>query len=104
MMKKFVLLLCVAALGVASAKSFVVKLMTPSTINGTELMPGNYRINVDESKIVVSDGKQAVTALVKVESANETFQKTSIRYEKVGDRLTIKEIRLGGTQTKLLLY
>jgi hypothetical protein len=102
-MKKLILAFCVVALSVASAKTYAVKFLAPSTINGTELAPGDYRIKVEENSVVVSNGKQAVTALVRVETVEKPFDKTSIRYQHEGGKLNIKEIRLGGTNTKLML-
>ncbi len=97
MFKKF-FVIAILALGVANAASYSVRLIQPSVVKGTELKPGEYRVNVANDMVTITNGKQSVEAPVKVETTDEKFRTTAIRY--VGGSVT--EIRLGGTKTKLV--
>ena len=103
MRKTILLILVVLALtGVASAKSFPVKLFQPSVVGGAELQPGDYKIEVTDSKVVIRNGGQGVEANVKVETVNEKYSSTVVRYETADGKPRIQEIHLGGTKTKLV--
>ena len=59
MTKKFMLSFAAAALMVASAaEKHNITLFQPSLVNGTELAPGDYRMELDGDKLVISKGKQ----------------------------------------------
>ena|ERR1022692_755480 len=103
MRKTILLILVVLALaGMASAKSFSVKLFQPSVVGAAELQPGDYKLDVTESKVVIRNGKQSAEANVKVETVNEKYSSTVIRYENAEGKPRIQEIHLGGTKTKLV--
>ncbi|MBI4873743.1 MAG: hypothetical protein HY822_03810 [Acidobacteria bacterium] len=101
MMKKLLLGLTTLALVTASAASYRVTLFQPSVINGTELKPGDYKIEHDAGKVVIRAGKQTVEAPVKVETSDVKFSATSVRYAG-GGKNQVQEIRLGGTNTRLV--
>jgi len=87
---------------VASAKSFSVTLFQPSVVGGAELQPGEYKLEWNESKVVIRNGKKSAEAVVKAEATEQKFDSTSVRYENVDGKYRIQEIRLGGTKTKLV--
>jgi hypothetical protein len=102
-MKKILFGFATLALAVASAATtYKVTLFQNSTINGTELKPGDYKFELIDNKVVVKSGKKTVEADVKVESASEKFGATSVRYTTVDGKNQVQEIRLGGTSTKLV--
>lgn len=98
MFKKFAVF-AVLALGVASAETYKVKLVQPSVVKGTELKPGDYRLNVENDKVTIINGKQTLEAPVRVENVDKKFGATSVRYTMDN---AITEIRVGGTKTKLV--
>jgi hypothetical protein len=102
MTKKLLLCLMTLALVTASAASYRVTLFQPSVLGGTELKPGEYKLDHDDSKVVVSRGKQRVEAQVKVEASEVKFSSTSVRYSNGDGKNRVQEIRLGGTNTKLV--
>lgn len=71
-------------------------------MQGKELKPGDYRIDLKDSKVVIAGGKQSVEATVKVEHAETRFASTTVRYATGGGKYSIQEIRLGGTKTKVV--
>ena len=102
-MKKALLALTVLALStVAYAKTYNVTLFQPSTINGVELKPGDYKLDIEDSKAVLRSGKTKVEADVKLENTEEKFSSTSVRYKNGDGKYRVQESRLGGTKTKVL--
>ena len=102
MTKKLLLCLTTLALATASAASYRVTLFEPSVIGGTELKPGEYKLDHVDSKVVVSRGKQRVEAQVKVETNGVKFSSTSVRYSNGDGKNRVQEIRLGGTHIRLV--
>jgi hypothetical protein len=79
-----------------------VNLTQPAVVNGKELKAGEYRLNVEESKVTIADGKSSIEAPVKVESGDTKFGVTVVRYTAEGGKSAISEIRIGGTKTRLV--
>ncbi|MDX2149744.1 MAG: DUF669 domain-containing protein [Bryobacteraceae bacterium] len=102
MTKKLILGFATFALAVASAANYKVTLFQPSMLEGKELKPGEYKVTVTDSKATISKGKESVEANVKVETADEKFSSTSVRYQNGDGKYRIREIRIGGTTTKLV--
>jgi hypothetical protein len=101
-MKKLVFTFVLAALSVAQAATYRVTLYQESIINGATLKPGDYKLEVNDSQAVISKGKEKVEARVRVEMAESKFSSTSVRYENGDGRYRVIEIRLGGTNQKLV--
>ncbi len=102
MLKKLLLGFATLALVTASAASHRITLFQPSVVSGTELKPGEYKLELSDNKVVIKRGKQTVEASVKVENADAKFSSTSVRYANGDGKLRIQEIRLGGTSTRLV--
>jgi len=91
------------ALAAASAaSSYRVTLFEASQVAGTELKPGEYKITLKDNKAVISRGKTSVEADVKTETADAKFGSTTVRYRNGDGKYRIQEIRLGGTNTRLV--
>ncbi|MBM3760568.1 MAG: hypothetical protein FJW36_10015 [Acidobacteria bacterium] len=104
MTKKFMLTFAAAALMVASAaEKHNITLLQPSVINGTELTPGDYRLELDGDKLVISKGKQKVESTFKTEQADSKYSSTSVRYANADGKMKLQEIRLGGTNRKIVV-
>lgn len=89
------------AIGMA-ASTYKVNLLQPSVINGQELKPGEYKIELSDNTATVKSGKTSVEAPVKVETSDTKFGATSVRYTTVDGKYKVQEIRLGGTNTRLV--
>ena len=103
-MKKMIV--CLAAslsLIWAGGMSSKVTLFQPSTLNGVALKPGEYKLQVDGDKLTLQNGKTKAEATVKLEQNDAKFGSTSIRYMNGGGKMRITEIRIGGTNTKLVV-
>jgi hypothetical protein len=102
-MKKLAVLFAIAALGVAAAETYKVTLFQPTVVQGKELQPGDYKLDLKNNVLVIADGKNSVETTVKVETSAQKFSTTTIRYATADGKYSIQEIRLGGTKTKLVL-
>jgi hypothetical protein len=104
-MKKtlFALALSALALGSASAKSYNVKLFRPSVVAGTELQPGEYKLDIGDDKIVLKGARVNTELNAVVETAADKFANTTLRYEERGGKSHLQEIRIGGTDKKIVL-
>jgi hypothetical protein len=100
---KLMLLFGTLTLAVASAAStYHLTLDEPSSVGGTVLKPGDYKLQVDGQQATIKNGKDTVQAAVKVETAEQKFATTSVVYANADGKYRIAEIRLGGTNTKIL--
>lgn len=91
------------ALAVASAATtYRVTISNPTWVAGKQLKPGDYRIEVEGDKAVIRLGKEVVEAPVKVETVDRKYTDTSINVGDSGGKSMLKEIRVGGTKTKLV--
>jgi hypothetical protein len=103
MTRKLLLSFATLALAVASAaSSHKITLFQPSLVNGTELKPGDYKVTVQDNKVVISSGKTSVEANIKTETADAKFSSTTVRYRNGDGKYRLQEIRLGGTTTRLV--
>lgn len=100
MMNKLIIGFTTVALAVAcAATKYNVTLFQPSVVNGTELKPGDYRIEVEGDKAVFKQGKKTVEAPVKVQDTTQKYGSNAVRYSEGGK---VQEIRIGGTRTTLV--
>jgi hypothetical protein len=103
MLRKVLSFFLVAGLAVASARSYTVSLYETASVGGTELKPGDYKIEVNDQTAVIRQGKVRTESQVKVEEGDTRFATTVVRYVNSPDgKVHIQEIRIGGTKTRLL--
>jgi hypothetical protein len=91
-----------AALAIASAKTYNVNFDRPVTVAGTELKAGDYRMDLDGDKVVITNGRQSVHSAVKVEQIDSKFRSTSVVLDQSSGKMSVQEIHLGGTKTKVV--
>jgi hypothetical protein len=102
-MRKLLFSFAVIALAVASAKTYTMNLFEPASVGGTELTPGEYKVElVDNNKAVIRNGKIDAQAPVKVETNDRKYDNTTVRFTNADGKMKIQEIKLGGTKTKLV--
>jgi hypothetical protein len=102
MTKKILILFSTLALAVASAGTHSLTLFQSSVVAGKELKPGEYKLSLEGTKVVISKGKEKVETEAKLQSADSKFSSTSVRYVTDGGKNMVREIRLGGTTTRLV--
>ena len=99
MVKNILLGLGSIALAVAgAATSYKVTFSTPVVVNGAQLKPGDYQVELKENTAVIKQGKTVAEAPVKVENSDRKFDRSAVRI----DGSQVVEIRLGGTHMRLV--
>jgi hypothetical protein len=81
-----------------------VTLSKPTSMSGTVLKPGDYKLVVGDAKVTITpaNGGSAAEAPIKIESAQRKFDETVVIYETNNSKSVIYEIDLGGSKTKLI--
>lgn len=105
MMKIAKLVVCLGTVAMAwasAAKPYEVVLSNPAQVSGTELKPGTYKVDVAGDRVTIRDSKQKVECAVKVEESDQKYSATTVRYAMVDGKYRVNEIRLGGTNMKLV--
>jgi hypothetical protein len=102
-MKKALAVLFALGISVAyAASSYHVTLYKPTTINGTQLKPGDVKLELQGDKVVIKQGKTSIESSVTVENGSHKFDATTVGYVGESSNNQVQEIRLGGTTTKLV--
>jgi hypothetical protein len=103
MIKKSLLVFTVLAMAAAAhAKTYTVTLFQPSQVENTVLPPGEYKVDVKDDKVTIRQGKMTVETKARAETSEQKFTATSVRYQDADGKYRLYEIRLGGTNTKLV--
>src|ERR1035437_8742478 len=100
-LKLFAIFLSIGLI-VASASTYNVTFFQPPVVAGTELKAGDYKVTIDGDKAIISMGKQKVEASAKMETVDSKFSSTSVRYTTEDGKMKIQEIRIGGTNQKVV--
>ncbi|HXR35928.1 MAG TPA: hypothetical protein VN754_08275 [Candidatus Binataceae bacterium] len=91
------------ALGLAMAASnYHLKISNPTWVNGTELQPGDYRVQVQGDKVRIAGQNNSIEVPSTVQTSAQKFPATSIRSDDVNGKLQLQEIDFGGTKTSIL--
>lgn len=100
MLKNIALTLVTVGVMTASAATYKVSLHQDSVVNGQSLKAGDYKVEVKENNTaVISKGKQTIEVPVQSVTSNAKFSSTQVQYN---DNNKLQEIRVGGTNTKLV--
>lgn len=100
---RLALIIAVAGLALASGKSYTMTLFGNAMVGSTELKAGEYKVELVDQKAVITRGKLHSEAAVKVETGNATFGDTTVLVSTGNGTPRLREIRLGGTKTTLVL-
>jgi hypothetical protein len=103
MYRSIALFFAVVALAVCAGKTYTITLLGPATVGSTDLKAGEHRVTMLDQNTVVIDGKADSKTTVKVETAKDKYDRTSIRVNTGDGKSRVQEIRLGGTATKLVI-
>jgi hypothetical protein len=97
--KKSILAFAIFALAVASAaSSYSVTFFQPVVVNGQTLKAGDYKVQYNDTKATIQQGKTVTEVPVKIETNTDKYASTTVRL----NGTQVEEIRLGGTRTKLV--
>ncbi|MGC9973344.1 MAG: hypothetical protein ABSE56_22435 [Bryobacteraceae bacterium] len=102
-MKKTIFAVMTLTLSMASAKTYPVTLYRTAVVAGTVLQPGEYVLDLKNTTAVLKRDKVIVQCPVKVEKVGRKFEIPSIRYAQRDGKNYLQEIRLGGTDLKVVV-
>jgi len=87
------------ALAIASAaSSYNVTFYQPVMISGSELKPGDYKLELKDKTALIKQGKTVTEAPVTVATDSQKYSRTSVRL----NGMQVEEIRIGGTNTRIV--
>jgi hypothetical protein len=99
MVKTFLFGFASLALAVASAATnYHVTFYQPVMINGSQLKPGDYKLELKDKTAVITQGKTSTEAPVTIEKDTEKFPRTMVRMK----GMQVEDIRIGGTNTRVV--
>ena len=102
MMNKWLVVLALAGIPIASAKSYDVTIATPCVAHNVRLTPGEYRLKVDGSNAIFTDANgNSYKTPVTIQQASKKSDDTEVETKKVAGQDRIEEIRLHGSRMKL---
>src|SRR5262249_19250627 len=101
-MKAFYSLAVFALASVLGASDYRVTLQKPAVINGTKVKADDYKLELNGGKAVLKSGKTSVAADVSVEDSSAKYNSTSACCVAEDGNYHLQEIRLGGTNKKLI--
>jgi len=93
----------VCSLALAGTKSYSIVFEHPVAVGAVQLAPGEYKLTVDNGTATFTDvhTKKAVSAPVKLETANQKFAGTAVDTVSNGKTDCVLAIQLGGSTTKI---
>lgn len=99
MVKTFLFGFATLALAVASAaSSYHVTFYQPVMINGAELKPGDYKLELKDKTAVIKQGNTTAEAPVTIQKEAQKYNQTTVRLK----GMQVEDIRLGGTNTRVI--
>jgi len=103
-MKKLVVMFATLAIAVASAadRTYHITLIDPASVNGTQLKPGDYKVQVEGDRAILKKGKTVIEAPARIQTADHKFNSTIVAIANPSSHPTISEIRIGGTNTRIV--
>ncbi len=101
-MTRFFLAAVLAAGLAIAADSYSINFAKPVVVGSTEMKPGDYKLELDGNKATLRNKKNSVEADVTVENAGEKYRLTSSCCLGDDGKYHLQEIRVGGTNTKVL--
>lgn len=83
---------------IAATGTYKVNLMQKSVLDGKQLKPGTYKVNIENNTATLKNGKTTVQAPAREESAQNKFENTQMVYT----NNDLQEIDIGGSHTKIV--
>jgi hypothetical protein len=87
-----------AMVAIAATNSYHVQIYQDSVIAGKSIKAGDYKIEMQNNKAVLTKGKQTIEVPAHAETGAKKFSSTEMEYR---DK-TIQQIRVGGSKTKII--
>jgi hypothetical protein len=102
MKKTFAVMFALAISAAYAASSYHVTLYKATTVNGTQLKPGDVKVELQGDKVILKQGKTTVESNVTVQNGTQKFADSTVGYNGDSANNQVQEIRIGGTTTKIM--
>ena len=102
-MKRFAITALVFAAAALGETAHRITLDKPAVVNGTELKAGEYKVEINGEKVTISNKKTSVDTSARIETAAEKYRSTTVCCLGDNGKYNLQEIRLGGTNQKLIV-
>lgn len=102
-MRARLLLIALLAAGLVSAKTYTFTLSDATQAGSTKLDPGQYKLKVDGSKVMLKDSSgRDVAAKARVETAKEPYRNTEVSVTRSNGGPTLQWIGLAGSSSRVI--
>jgi len=105
MLKRIALiaLIALAAVSIASAKTYTFTISDRVQAGDTQLKPGDYHLKVDGSDVVLLDhGGRRIDVNMKLEEADGKFSATSLTISTAEATPRLESVELGGSKVRIV--
>ncbi len=97
------ILLSFITVGVMAASAAVgtyrVSLFQDSIVDGKQIKAGDYKVEMQNNRAILKHGKETIEVPAREETSPSKFSVTEVQYTNNND---LQEIRIGGTNTKIV--
>ena len=101
---KYLVALGSLAFGVAfAASSYHVTVSDPLWVNGKQLQPGDYRVQLETGKVMITGHNSKVEVPAQIQTAAAKHRVTALQSEDVNGKQQLERIDVGGTKTSIIL-
>ena len=102
-MFKYLGLFALVGVSVLSAKTYKFTVLDPSEVGTTQLKPGDYRVKVDGSQVVLMDNHgHQINAVAKIETIDHKSPQTAITTSAADGQRHITSIEFAGSTERVV--
>jgi len=102
MTNKWLIIIALAGMSIASAKSYDIAIASPCMVHNIRLNPGQYRLKLDGANAIFTDASgNSFKTTVKVQQLAKKFDDTEVQTTRIAGQDRVQEIRLNGTKMQL---
>lgn len=99
-MKKIMLAVATLALtALAASNTFHVTFDSAAWIGGTQVKPGDYKVQIEGDKAILKSGKTVIEAPAKLETVEHKYAASGVV---VDSNQKVREIQIGGTKDRIV--
>jgi len=99
---KFALVFTTFALGLVFAAGYQMSISTPTWVNGKELQPGDYKLQVQGSSVTITGHETSIQVPAEIQTSAAKHPYTTLRSYNINGKQQLEEVDVGGTKTTIL--
>jgi hypothetical protein len=86
----------------AASNTFHVQIDETAWIGGTEVQPGEYKVQMQGDKAILKMGKTVIEVPAKMETVERKFATSGVVMQTVDHKQKVQEIQIGGTKDRIV--